>query len=283
MKFEIKNRFTRDVQFTVELEAPFKSEPYSIQLGAAVKLAVKKDANLGDANLGGANLRDANLGDANLADANLGDANLRGANLGGANLGGANLGGANLGGANLGGANLRDAYLADAYLADANLGDANLGDAYLRGAYLRGAYLGGANLGDANLRGANLGGANLGGANLGGANLRGAKDVPAHVLAETSIVPEVGAFDAFKKADGAIVSLRIPASAKRSNATGRKCRASKAKVLSISDGRKEVTSARGGVYRVGEVIECHRWCEDRWEECAGGIHFFITRAEAEAW
>ena len=34
------------------------------------------------------------------------------------------------------------------------------------------------------------------------------------------------------------------------------------------------------IYKVGEVIEVNNFCEDRWEECAAGIHFFITRQEA---
>jgi hypothetical protein len=35
------------------------------------------------------------------------------------------------------------------------------------------------------------------------------------------------------------------------------------------------------VYRVGEVVRCDVWNEDRWVECGGGIHFFLTRKEAE--
>jgi len=122
------------------------------------------------------------------------------------------------------------------------------------------------------------------GADLCEANLRGAKNIPDEACLITQIVPEKGAFEAFKKVDkGAIAHLRIPASAKRSNATGRKCRAERVKVLSISDGRKKAKSARDGIYKVGEYTECHEWCDDRWNECAGGIHFFLTRAEAERW
>jgi len=68
MNFEIKNRFTGDAIFTTELEAHYESEPHSIQLGAAVKLAVKARANLADANLAGANLAGTNLAGTNLAD-----------------------------------------------------------------------------------------------------------------------------------------------------------------------------------------------------------------------
>lgn len=37
------------------------------------------------------------------------------------------------------------------------------------------------------------------------------------------------------------------------------------------------------VYRVDEIVHCDKWDEDRWNECSGGIHFFLTREEAEAW
>ena len=35
------------------------------------------------------------------------------------------------------------------------------------------------------------------------------------------------------------------------------------------------------VYRVGETVRPDAWGGDRWVECAGGIHFFLTRYEAE--
>ena len=74
---------------------------------------------------------------------------------------------------------------------------------------------------------------------------------------------------------------------KRSSATSRKCRCDKAKVLSIEslDGEEKFTEVESDydsnfIYKVGEVIEVNNFCEDRWEECAAGIHFFITRQEA---
>ncbi|HJQ13063.1 MAG TPA: pentapeptide repeat-containing protein [Gemmatimonadaceae bacterium] len=204
------------------------------------------------------------------------DADLRGANLRGAYLCDANLGGANLGGANLGGANLRGAYLGGAYLGGANLGGANL-----RGANLGGANLCDADLGGANLRGADLGGANLRGAYLGGADLRGA-DLPVF-----SHVPDTGRFIGWKKlADGVIAKLEIPASAQRtSSLVGRKNRASKAKVLWLSNNAKAATSRHDGsvVYRVGEYVTPDSYDPDIRVECTHGIHFFITRAEAEAY
>ena len=226
-----------------------------------------------------ANLSDAYLRGANLSYANLSDAYLRGANLSYANLSGANLSDVNLSDANL-----SDANLSGVNLRGANLSDANLSDAYLRGVNLRGAYLRGANLSYANLRGANLSDANL-----SDANLRGIKNLNCPI-----VCPEEGSFIAFKKAYNAIrsrcyiIKLEIPNDALRCSATSRKCRCSKAKVISITniDGTEaNVDAAYSGYdsefeYRVGEIIKVDNFDTDRWHECTPGIHFFITRKEA---
>ena len=200
-------------------------------------------------------------------------ANLRKANLCYADLCGANLCGANLCGANLCGADL----------FGTNLCDANLCGADLCGANLCGANLCGADLCDADLRGANL----------RGANLRGAKNTDktawdAYTAFYPLQCPETGSFIGYKKAADKIVMLEICADAKRSSATSRKCRCSKAKVLSIThldgsdSGLTEVRSdySKEFVYRVGETVEVPDFDDNRWNECAAGIHFFITREEA---
>ena len=119
-------------------------------------------------------------------------------------------------------------------------------------------------------------------ANLRGADLRGARNIPPIIAAQTSITP-AGQLVGWKKCRGnVIIKLSIPSESRRSNATDRKCRAEFADCI-------EVIGADFGVsthdvkteYRVGERITCDKWCEDRWQECAGGIHFFITREEAE--
>ena len=38
---------------------------------------------------------------------------------------------------------------------------------------------------------------------------------------------------------------------------------------------------RAVTYKAGETVRAHEWCEDWTQECAGGIHFFLTRIEAE--
>ena len=156
---------------------------------------------------------------------------------------------------------------------------ANLSGADLHNANLSGAYLRGANLRNANLSGADLRNANLSGANLSGANL---SDI---ALAETSIVPEMGQFTGWKKCkNGVLVRLIIGKKAKRSNATGRKCRAEYVKVAEVIGAEVGISSRDGTTeYRVGQIVRCDKWEEDRWIECAGGIHFFLTRAEAQSY
>ena len=146
----------------------------------------------------------------------------------------ADLRGANLCRADLRGANLCRADLGVADLQGVSLYGANLREACLRGANLSNADLRGADLGVADLRGANLCGADLGladlrGANLCGADLCGAINFPNIPMA----CPSDGSFIGWKKAHDMIVKLQIPEDAKRSSATGRKCRCDKAVVLAI--------------------------------------------------
>ena len=204
----------------------------------------------------------------------------------------ANLRGADLSGADLSEADLRRANLSGADLIEADLRRADLRRADLRGANLSGADLIEADLRRANLRGADLSEADLRRANLSGANLRGADPCEVRINERTVFYalqcPEKGAYMAFKKAGGYIVELEIPEDALRSSATTRKCRASKAKVISITsaDGENSVESIASDndsefIYKIGEIAEVPDFDTDRWNECAAGIHHFITRAEAE--
>jgi uncharacterized protein YjbI with pentapeptide repeats len=175
-----------------------------------------------------------------------------------------------------------EAVKAHANLYGANLYGANLYGANLYGANLRGADLYGADLRGANLRGANLRGADLRGANLYGANLRGAKEIPELALAESNILPEGNIVGWKKCRNGVIVKLLIPQKAHRSNATGRKCRAEYIQVLRVYGAEEGISQHDGKTtYRKGEIVRCDEWNPDRWVECGGGIHFFLTRIEAE--
>lgn len=153
-----------------------------------------------------------------------------------------------------------------------------------------------ADLHGADLHGANLHGANLRDADLSDAELHRAYDVQLSI-AKTSILPDEGDIIGWKKAyvDGTmlpksvIVKLLIPADAQRSNATGRKCRASTARVLDLQDKQGNSlppdTTAYSGhdtdfTYKKGETVHVEDFDTNRWKECAPGIHFFITRIEA---
>lgn len=99
--------------------------------------------------------------------------------------------------------------------------------------------------------------------------------------------PEEGSFIGYKKVKNKIVKLLIPEDAKRSSATSRKCRCSKAVVLSITslDGKESFdevinTNYNETIYKVDEAVFPDRFDENRWDECSNGIHFFITRDEA---
>ena len=161
----------------------------------------------------------------------------------------------------------------------ANLIDANLSSADLRGANLSSADLRGADLSSADLRGADLRGADLSGANLIDAN------GIALALAQATFLPE-GSIIGWKKCVGGILAkLLIPEHAKRSHGASRKCRASEALVLEVIGAEQAYSQYDSTfVYRAGETVRPVKpWCEDRWNECASGIHFFTTREEAEAY
>ena len=155
-----------------------------------------------------------------------------------------------------------------------------------------GADLSGANLRSADLSGADLRSADLRSADLSGANLRSADLLNVRYDECTGffalVCPEEGSFIGYKKANGHIVKLRITEDALRSSATSRKCRCSKAEVLSITtldgedDGLTSIPSNYDSnfIYRVGTTVEVEDFETDRWNECAAGIHFFITRQEA---
>lgn len=241
--------------------------------------------------------------------ADLGSIDLGGADLRGVDLRMADLRGADLSYADLDSADLRGADLCRAYLRNADLRNADLRGAYLRGADLSAARLINADLEGADLRRAYLNNVCLVGADLKNTDTRGADlsrvclnsaNNAELVHARAVIVPE-GEIIGWKKVevvDGegeyvgkAVAKLRIPADAERSNAFGRKCRASKAEVLDIEplcevpdDAVYRSLFATSFQYSVGATVRPTKTFDpDRKNECASGIHFFITRKEAVAW
>ena len=100
-------------------------------------------------------------------------------------------------------------------------------------------------------------------------------------------IPQHGELRVFKKVQNKIVLLKIPSYAKRTGSLiGRKCRASCAIVLAIqgddpvtSDGLGRGVKTR---YEIGKTIIPDSYDPDIRVECSHGIHFFLTREEAEA-
>ena len=247
------------------------------------------DKNLSGLNLKNANLREANFRNANLSNSNLGDANLNNADLAYADLRKADLRKADLRKADLSRADLREADLSRADLRDADLSEANLYRAFCCYTNLYGVDLRGADLREANLLRADLRKADLREANLRNAYLSGT-DLSENAKIDYPITcPETGSFIGYKKAIyGYIVKLQICEDAKRSSATTKKCRCSKALVLAIENmdgsdsGLQEIESHFDPcfIYRVGEIAEVYNFDDNRWNECAPGIHFFMDRQNA---
>ena len=251
-------------------------------------------ADLSDKNLSGLNLKNADLAYADLRKADLRKADLRDSDLRKADLRKADLAYADLRNAEL-----REANLYRACCLYTNLGRVDLSNAYLRDADLYSAFccytnLYGVDLRSADLRDANLSGADLRKADLREANLRNAYLSGTDLSEDTKIdcpiaCPETGSFIGYKKAIcKKIVKLQICEDAKRSSATTKKCRCSKALVLAIENidgsdsGLQEIKSIYNHcfIYRVGEIAEVPDFDDNRWNECAPGLHFFVDRQDA---
>jgi hypothetical protein len=129
------------------------------------------------------------------------------------------------------------------------------------------------------LREADLRGADLREANLYEADLRDRK-----------IVPSSGSFFAWKKGgNGEIIKIKIPSWARRTSCLiNRKCRAEFVVTLEITKEGKPVLECCGGydqntTYRVGKCTAPDKYDPDERVDCSHGIHFFLTRKEAEKW
>ena len=198
------------------------------------------------------------------------------ANLSGADLKHANLSDVDLSYANLSGADLKHANLENADLSHADLKNVNFSDADLSNV----------DLSYANLYNVNLSDTNLYNADLRHANLRNVK-TNMYTIGYSLACPEEGSFIGYKKANRYLVKLLILEDAKRSSATTMKCRCDKAKVLDIENiktGLKvmKVSSNYNSnfIYKVGEIVTVDNFDDNRWNECAPGIHFFMNKENA---
>lgn len=88
----------------------------------------------------------------------------------------------------------------------------------------------------------------------------------------------------------AIITLRIAHNTQRMQPKNYKCRAASAKVIeirSMASGRKLSKAysfhRNEFIYRPGETVRPILPYDPRHKECASGIHFFLTKQEAEAY
>lgn len=226
----------------------------------------KMQADLSKADLSGANLSQADLSRAILYGADLSYADLRKADLIGADLRNADLSYTDLSYADLGGARLMDADLTAADLNHANLTYADLCYADLCSTDLRGVDLSGVDLMEANLCSCNL-------EDSIGPLIEYRKG---KILTEDII--------GYKKCkDNVIVTLKIPRGATVFSINGCKCRTNKAKVIDIDGSCRAIAISdyKYMSYYIGDEITVYNFNCQYNIECAEGIHFFMTREEAE--
>ena len=153
---------------------------------------------------------------------------------------------------------------------------AALAAAVAAGTDLSRAHLSGAHLSGADLSGANLSGADLSGANLSGANLKDVKGLAFQI-------PQEGELVVWKAVTGGVCKLRVPPEAKRTaTPVGRKCRAEWVEVLEAPENGAGLHD-KSVVYRAGGIVRPDKYDDDIRVECTHGIHFFLTKEEAEAY
>ncbi len=118
---------------------------------------------------------------------------------------------------------------------------------------------------------------------------------PYYKADSSMLCPKYGAFTGYKigltlnnraSLVPCIITIFIPEDARRSSAHSNKCRCDKAKVLDIRTfGGQKVKSAFSQydhyfIYEVNKEVSVPDFDEDRWHECAPGIHFFMSEKEA---
>jgi hypothetical protein len=93
------------------------------------------------------------------------------------------------------------------------------------------------------------------------------------------LLPE-GDLIVYKKLSNDIIcKLKISSTTKRiSSLIGRKCRAESAEVLEGEGVSKHDSSC---IYKIGQIVTADKFDDDIRVDCSHGIHFFITRKEAE--
>ena len=171
--------------------------------------------------------------------------------------------------------------LRHADLSGANLSCANLSDANLSGANLKYA-----NLSDADLRYANISDADLSDVNLPLAELRKGKVLTEDIIGYKKCYVPIDsklcdATHGIHRYKTTIVTLLIPRGSIVFSINGNKCRTNKAKVVAIDGAKCALANYKYMSYYVGDEFTVYNFNCEYNKECAEGIHFFMTKEEAE--
>ena len=119
-------------------------------------------------------------------------------------------------------------------------------------------------------------GADLRSADLRSANLKDVRELFYQI-------PQEGELIVWKAVAGGVCKLRGPPEATRTaTPIGRKCRAEWVEVLEAPENGKGLHDS-GVIYRTGAVVRPDKYDPDPRVECTHGIHFFLTREEAEVY
>ena len=126
---------------------------------------------------------------------------------------------------------------------------------------------------------ADLYGADLQGVNLCNAHLDDAKGNLIDYRRGKIVTEDI---KGYKKCEhGIIVTLLIPRGAIVFSINGNKCRTNKAKVIAIDGADVAYSTYNGMSYHVGDEFTIYDFNCEYNIECGAGIHFFMTREEAE--
>ena len=253
-------------------------------VGTKLEGAILNGADFSEADLTKAILDGAQMSRVHLTHSSLEEASMQFAIIQGSILWDSNFKGANLKGAILTASELCDCVFESACLDGAELYLANLDYASFKMASLRGARIDSVSWSYyANFTNADVTGADFIECSLNKNHFAGAIGFHPHMRC-----PEEGSFIAWKKCrDERIVKLLIPENAKRTGFSIYTCRASEAVVLDIWDqGNETCEDAVSGtdadfVYRKGETVYPKEDFDDDLLTDGSGIHFFLTRTEAE--
>ena len=94
-----------------------------------------------------------------------------------------------------------------------------------------------------------------------------------------------------KLAGNRIAKVKIPKGVSRIMSCSRKCRAAYVEVIQIYDPDGNISKCKRcsgwwdntTKYEVGKIVKCQPFFDRSKKVCSFGIHFFLTRKEAEEW